>query len=185
MFLCDNQWKFWTIFKTLTLKQIFWKTETFFKKLEYRLKTHHFQTRLPYRKPMLRETEWWVQNGPITKNRVLPVTTLFFWKFCFSLRTSYKKLIWCTNGPNAHILTFWKRWSFIWRCSSLWVSLSIPLFLDTFQLIRETFSYFCFCFIFLCDNWSKYFDWFKKQSLHGISNLDKSNWYFSPLIDRL
>ena len=29
MFLCDNQWKFST-------KQIFWKTKTFFKKLEYR-----------------------------------------------------------------------------------------------------------------------------------------------------
>ena len=52
----------------------------------------------------------------ITKNGVLPVTTLFFWKFCFSWRTSYKELIWCTNDPNAHIRTFCKRWSFIWRC---------------------------------------------------------------------
>ena len=39
-----------------------------------------------------------------------------FWKFCFSLRTFYKELIWCTNDPNAHIRTFWERWSFIWRC---------------------------------------------------------------------
>ena len=30
---------------------------------------------------MLREIEWRVQNGPITKNIVLPVWTLFFWKF--------------------------------------------------------------------------------------------------------
>ena len=30
-----------------------------------------------------------ILNGFVTKNRVLPVTTLFFWKFCFSLRTSY------------------------------------------------------------------------------------------------
>ena len=30
------------------------------------------------------------------------VTTLFFWKFCFSWRTSYKELIWCTNNPNVH-----------------------------------------------------------------------------------
>ena len=64
---------------------------------------------------MLRQIEWWLQNGPITKNGVLPVTTSFFWKFCFSLRTSYKELIWCTNDPNAHIRTFCKRWSFIWR----------------------------------------------------------------------
>ena len=77
-----------------------------------RLKTHHFHTKLPYQKLMLRQTEWWVQNGPITKNEVLPVTTLFSWKFFFSLRTSYEKLIWCTNDLNAHIPSFCKRWIF-------------------------------------------------------------------------
>ena len=73
-------------FNTLTLKQIFWKRETFFKKLEYcllvessRLKTDQFPTKLPYEKPMLRQIEWWIQNEPFTKNRVLTVTTLFFW----------------------------------------------------------------------------------------------------------
>ena len=64
---------------------------------------------------MLRQIEWWVQNEPITKNGVLPVTTLYFWKFCFSLRTSYKEMIWCTNNPNPHIRTFCRRWNFIWR----------------------------------------------------------------------
>ena len=39
-----------------------------------------------------------------------------FLKICFSLRTSYKQLICCTNNPNAHNCTFCKRWSFIWRC---------------------------------------------------------------------
>ena len=29
-----------------------------------------------------------LQNGPITKSRILPVTTLFFWKICSSFRTS-------------------------------------------------------------------------------------------------
>ena len=48
--------------------------------------------------------------------RVLPVTTSFFWKFCFSLRTPYQELIWCTNKQNVHIHTFCKHWSFIWRC---------------------------------------------------------------------
>ena len=33
--LCDNQWKILNVFNTLTLKQISWKTKTFFKKLEY------------------------------------------------------------------------------------------------------------------------------------------------------
>ena len=32
----------------------------------------------------------------------------------FSLRTSYKKLLWCTNDPNLHLHTFRKCWSFIW-----------------------------------------------------------------------
>ena len=53
---------------------------------------------------MLRQIEWRVQNGPITKNGVLPVTTLLFWKFCFSFRTSYKELILCTNHLNVHII---------------------------------------------------------------------------------
>ena len=81
-----------------------------------RLKTHHFYTKLPYQKPMLRQLEWWVQNGSIAKDGVLSVTTSLFWKFCFILRTSFKELIWCTNWPNAHIRTFCMRCSLIWRC---------------------------------------------------------------------
>ena len=69
---------------------------------------------------MLRQIEWWVQNGPIAKNGVLPVTTLSFWKFCFSLRTHYKELIWCTNDPNVHIHTFRKRCSLVWGYFVLW-----------------------------------------------------------------
>ena len=114
------------IFNTSTLKQIFWKTKTFSEKLEYhflvestKMKGHYFHTKLPCQKQMLRQTELWVQNGPITNNRVLPVTTLFFWRFSFSLRTSYKELIWCTNNSNAQIHTFCKRWSFIWQCCFL------------------------------------------------------------------
>ena len=80
-----------------------------------RLKTHHCHTKLPNQKPMFRQIVWWVQNGPITNNGVLPVTTFFFKKFCFSLGTSYKELIWCTNDPNADIPTFCKWWTFIWR----------------------------------------------------------------------
>ena len=30
---------------------------------------------------MLRQIEWWLQNIPMTKSGVLPVATLFFWKF--------------------------------------------------------------------------------------------------------
>ena len=35
MFLCDNTWKFCKPFNTLTLKQIFWKTQALFSNLEY------------------------------------------------------------------------------------------------------------------------------------------------------
>ena len=42
---------------------------------------------------MLRQIEWGVQNGPIIKKGVFPVTTLFFQKYSFSLTASYKELI--------------------------------------------------------------------------------------------
>ena len=101
------------VFDTLTLKQIFWKTKTFFEKPGFRFlveSTRIENASFPYR------TGWCVQNRPITKNGVLPVTTVFFWKFYFSLRTSYKELTWYTNNPNAHVSTFCKHWSFIWWC---------------------------------------------------------------------
>ena len=57
------------VFNTLTLIKIFWKTKTFFKKLEYcflveplRLKTHHSHSKLLCQKPMLRQIEWRLQN---------------------------------------------------------------------------------------------------------------------------
>ena len=75
------------VFNTLTSKQIFWKTKAFLKKLDYgflvqttEIETHHFFSKMLCRKPMLRQIEWQLRNGPITKGGVLPVTTLFFWK---------------------------------------------------------------------------------------------------------
>ena len=60
------------------------------------------------------------------KERSFAVTILFFWIFCFSLRTSYKELIWFTNNPNGHIRTFCKCYSFIWRCFFPVTILNIP-----------------------------------------------------------
>ena len=40
-----------------------------------RSKTQHIHRKLLCQKPMLGQTEWRVQNGPITWNGVLPVTT--------------------------------------------------------------------------------------------------------------
>ena len=46
---------------------------------------------------MSRQLEEEVQSVSINKDEVLPVTILFFWKFCFSLRTSHEELTWRTN----------------------------------------------------------------------------------------
>ena len=96
------------------------------------LKTYRFHTKLSYQKPMLRQTKWWGQNGPIKKNGVLPVTNSVIWKFSFSLGTSYKEPIWCTNNPNAHIRTFCEQWSFIWRCFS-----PVSILKGTYKLVFE------------------------------------------------
>ena len=46
---------------------------------------------------MLRQIEWGVQNWPITKNGVLPVTTFLFRKFCFSLGCFFGECGWNKN----------------------------------------------------------------------------------------
>ena len=83
------------LFNTLTLKQIFWKKKPFSKNWNtilqlkiIRLKAHHSHSKLLCQEPMLTQIKWRLQNGPFTKSGVLPVTTLFFWKICSSLRTS-------------------------------------------------------------------------------------------------
>ena len=88
------------VFNTLSLQQIFWKTYILFKKQEchYLVRSTKIENATFSYKTALR-----VQNRPITKNGVLPVTILFFRKFCFGMKTSYKKLIWWTNPPNDQI----------------------------------------------------------------------------------
>ena len=110
-------------FNNLTLEQIFWKEKAFFKKLEYGFLVENTKIEnasFPYKTAIsvanvktnrMMSTKWTYQ-----KEWSVARTALFFWNFCFSLRTSYKKLIWCINYPNVHICTFCKRWIFIWRC---------------------------------------------------------------------
>ena len=43
-----------------------------------KLGMQHFITKLACQKSLFRQIEWGVQNGPITKNKVLPLTSLFF-----------------------------------------------------------------------------------------------------------
>ena len=44
--------------------------------LSLKFKTQHLHTKLPRQRPML--DKWRVQNGPITKNEVLPLASLLF-----------------------------------------------------------------------------------------------------------
>ena len=50
---------------------------TIFKLKTLRLKSHPFHKKMHCEKPMLRKIESGVQNKPITKNEVSPVTTFF------------------------------------------------------------------------------------------------------------
>ena len=76
-------------------------------------------------------------------SQTLPVTTLFSKKSYFSLRTSYKYLLWCTNDQNVHIHTFHKSWSFIWGWFFLWVSLTEFLYLRTEQSQHIVINLWC------------------------------------------
>ena len=42
------------------------------------MKTQHFHSKLPCQKPNLRQMTWGVKDRPTPKNRVLPLTALFF-----------------------------------------------------------------------------------------------------------
>ena len=81
----------------------------------------------------------------VESNSFWPVTTLFFWKSYFSVRTSYKELIWCTNYPNIYIHTFCKRWSFIWGQLFLVSNLKI-----TEKMHLHCFIILMYCFIVSC-----------------------------------
>ena len=72
-------------FKDFHCETNFLENENLYQKLEYRfllestkIEMQYFYTKLPFQKPMLRQIEWEVQNGTITKNGVLQVTSLFF-----------------------------------------------------------------------------------------------------------
>ena len=89
-----------------------------------RLTAQDFHTKLLCQKPTLRQIEWGVGNGPITKNGVLPVTTFFFRKFCFSLITLHKEVIWWTNYTNVHTHIWESVGVLLEDALSLWISLN-------------------------------------------------------------
>ena len=112
------------VFNTLTLIEIFWKTKTFIKKVEYSFlveTTKIENTAFPF-KIALSEANVKTNRMAMIKwtyHEAWSVASncfLFFWKICFSFSTSWKELMWCTNDPNVHISIFRKRWSSILMC---------------------------------------------------------------------
>ena len=120
--------KILNLFNNLTLKQILWKIEAFFKKtgVSFLVESTKIENAsFPYKtaiseangkKNKMVTTKWTTgqmdhKEQSFSSNYFL--FFLFFCKFCFSLTTSYKELICCTNNPNVHICTFCKRWRFI------------------------------------------------------------------------
>ena len=109
------------VFNTVTLKQIFWKKNTFMKKLpEHRfllertkIENATFLYKIAISETTIKTSRLGSINGPITKDVILPVTTLFFWKYDFGIRNFRKELILCTNYPNFYSNTFRKRCGFI------------------------------------------------------------------------
>ena len=106
------------VFNAVTLKQIFWKTKTFFKKLEdcflvqsTNIEHESFPCKTALFKANVHTKTMGTTKWPCHKIGFLPVI-LFFWTLCFSLRTSLKESISCTNYSNVHIHTFRKRLSF-------------------------------------------------------------------------
>ena len=70
-------------FETSFLKKLKFFLKNWITVLQFRvlrITAQHFHTKLPCQKPMLKQVAWEVQNGPITKSELLPLTTLFFLK---------------------------------------------------------------------------------------------------------
>ena len=108
--------KILNVFNTLTLKQIFWKTKNFFEKLEYHFlveSTKIENTSFPYKTAIseanVKTNKMVTTKWTYHKERSFASNCFIFWKFCFSLRTSYKELICCTNNLDGHICTICKR----------------------------------------------------------------------------
>ena len=69
------------VFNTLTTKQIFWKTKTFFKKLDYR-----FLVASAKIEANVKQIEWWVQNGTYHKDGSFASNYFIFLKILFQFQ---------------------------------------------------------------------------------------------------
>ena len=115
------------VFNTLILKQVFWKTKTFFKKTgvpflveSTKIENATFSKKTAPSEPSAKTNRKGSTKWTYHKELSFVRNYFIFLNICFQLRPSYKKLIWCANYPNVHIHTFPKRWSFKEGAFSLW-----------------------------------------------------------------
>ena len=67
---------------------------------------HHLHTKTVISEANIKANRTMSTKWTYHKERSFSSNYLIFLKFCFSLGTSCKELIRCTNDPNAHIHTF-------------------------------------------------------------------------------
>ena len=100
----------------LTLKQIFWKTKTFFKNLEYRFLVESTSASFPYKTAIseanvkanrMVSTKWTYHKWSFAGNYFI------FWKFCFTLWTLKKSWL-MYQQPKCSCSYFSKALRFIW-----------------------------------------------------------------------
>ena len=105
------------------MKQIFWKTKNFFKKLDYHFlveTTKIENTSFPFKTALseanvktnrMATTKWTYHKGWSFASNYL-----IFLENLFQFLNLLKELIWCTNEPNVNIRIFRKRWRLFLGC---------------------------------------------------------------------
>ena len=105
------------------MKQIFWKTKTFFKKLEYRFfveSTKIEKVSFPFKTVIseanVKTSKMMTTKWTYYKEQSFASNYFFFLKIlCLFKNLKRWFVVPTTQNPNAHICTFCQRWSFILR----------------------------------------------------------------------
>ena len=112
------------VFNSIALKEILWKTKTFFKKLEYyflventKIENTTFRNTTALPEANVKTNRTGSTKLTHHKERSFASNYFIFTKSFFSVKISYKELIWCTNYSGVYIHISRKLWSFIWECS--------------------------------------------------------------------
>ena len=116
------------VFDTQTLKQIFWKKKTFFKKPDYRFLTESTKienatfplktglSEANFKTNRMGSTKWTYYHKEWSFASNSFILFFFSWKILFQFKNLLKRVGSLYQLPNLHIHTFSKPWSFIGGC---------------------------------------------------------------------